>query len=440
MRKRKNVSILACVCASMTFLSGCSVLGGNLLAKPATAEELSYTEYREENFVAFKDKAEQFSARLTSEMYARSNKDDNLSVAPMSVFMALALVSECASGETKTEILSALGLSKTAIETHLPILYRGLNVECNGAGYIREQTTGLLKTSNSIWIDASVPYNQSCVEKLANNYYCYPYQANFKKKNALANYAVRSFVKEQTKGLIDEEFNITEDTLFTFINTMYLKALWNAYGDKIPVTDETYDFVKRSGEVEKTKLMMREYLPGRAHESEKYTVFYTTTYNNFKLKFILPKDGYSVDEVFTSETIYEVNTIKEYNSVDDEKKEEYYTRCFFPQFEAECDEDITPVLKERFGLNSLFEWGRCEMNELSDAPLVCGKVRHITELEVDRKGIEGAAVTLMPMAGAPGPGEYTKVYFDFIVNKAFGFIITDSYGTTLFSGVVNELD
>jgi serine protease inhibitor len=60
---------------------------------------------------------------------------------------------------------------------------------------------------------------------------------------------------------------------------------------------------------------------------------------------------------------------------------------------------------------------------------------------VDRKGIEGAAVTLMAMGATSAPSdEYTKLYFDFIVDKAFGFIITDSYGATLFSGVVNELD
>ena len=299
MRKRKSISILACVCASATFLSGCSVLGGNLLAKPATAEELSYTEYQEENFVVFKEKAEQFSASLTSEMYARSDKDDNLSVAPMSVFMALSIVAECATGDTKAELLNALGVSENAIETHLPTLYRALNVEYNGAGYIREQTTGLLKTSNSIWIDESVSYNNACVEKLAKNYYCYPYQADFVKKNALANYAVKSFVKEQTKGLVDEDFNLDTQTLFTFINTMYLKALWNDRGKDIPLTSETYSFKERSGEIERTKLMTRGYLAGRAYESEKFTSFYTTTYNNFKLKFIVPKEGYTIDEVFT---------------------------------------------------------------------------------------------------------------------------------------------
>ena len=439
MRKSKAFSLIACVCSVTTFLTGCVSLGGTLLAQPASAEELHYTEYKQEGFIDFRTLAEEFSAKLVEGIYRRSDKDDNLSVAPMSVFMGLSLLSQCASGDTKTEILNALGVSENAIDTYLPTLYRALNVEYESVGFASTPTTGLLKTSNSIWIDESVSYKKSCVDMLANKYYCYPYQADFKKKNALANYAVRSFVKEQTKGLIDEDFNISDETLFTLINTIYLKALWNVYGDKIPLTIESYNFVERSGEVERTKLMQRGFIEGRAYEGEKYTSFYTTTYNGFKLKFILPKENYTIDEVFTAENVFEVNAVTDYNSVDEEKMEQYFTRCFFPEYEAECDENIARILMEDFGVNALFDWGRCEMNELTDEKVVCAKVQHTIKLSVDRRGIEAAAVTHIPGAGAPGPGPYTRVELDFIVDRAFGFIVTDKYDTTLFSGVVNEI-
>ena len=439
MRKSKAFSLIACVCSVTTFLTGCVSIGGTLLAQPASAEELHYTEYKQEGFIDFRTLAEEFSAKLVEGIYRRSDKDDNLSVAPMSVFMGLSLLSQCASGDTKTEILNALGVSENAIDTYLPTLYRALNVEYESVGFASTPTTGLLKTSNSIWIDESVSYKKSCVDMLANKYYCYPYQADFKKKNALANYAVRSFVKEQTKGLIDEDFNISDETLFTLINTIYLKALWNVYGDKIPLTIESYNFVERSGEVERTKLMQRGFIEGRAYEGEKYTSFYTTTYNGFKLKFILPKENYTIDEVFTAENVFEVNAVTDYNSVDEEKMEQYFTRCFFPEYEAECDENIARILMEDFGVNALFDWGRCEMNELTDEKVVCAKVQHTIKLSVDRRGIEAAAVTHIPGAGAPGPGPYTRVELDFIVDRAFGFIVTDKYDTTLFSGVVNEI-
>lgn len=57
-------------------------------------------------------------------------------------------------------------------------------------------------------------------------------------------------------------------------------------------------------------------------------------------------------------------------------------------------------------------------------------------LAVDKKGIEGAAGTIMPGGnGAPQPTEK----YDFVIDRAFGFIITDSRDITLFSGVVNKI-
>jgi serine protease inhibitor len=116
MRKKKWFATCAMAFAVMTFSSSCSGIGGDLLVKPAKAESLEYTAYNEESFLSFKSQAEQFSAKLASGIYQRSEKDDNLSVAPNSVFMALSLVAECAGGTTKSELLNALGVSEDAIK------------------------------------------------------------------------------------------------------------------------------------------------------------------------------------------------------------------------------------------------------------------------------------------------------------------------------------
>ena len=36
-------------------------------------------------------------------------------------------------------------------------------------------------------------------------------------------------------------------------------------------------------------------------------------------------------------------------------------------------------------------------------------------------------------------GEYKEVYEDFVVDRAFGFVILDPYGTTLFAGTVKTI-
>ena len=66
---------------------------------------------------------------------------------------------------------------------------------------------------------------------------------------------------------------------------------------------------------------------------------------------------------------------------------------------------------------------------------------HKTKLKVDEVGIEGAAVTIMMMCESAAPSEdpIKYVYHDYIVDRSFGFILTDSKDITLFSGVVNKI-
>ena len=57
-------------------------------------------------------------------------------------------------------------------------------------------------------------------------------------------------------------------------------------------------------------------------------------------------------------------------------------------------------------------------------------------MTVDKSGIEGAAVTLV---GDTEGAEDKIVFEDFVLDRAFGFVITDSRDITLFSGVVNKI-
>ena len=68
----------------------------------------------------------------------------------------------------------------------------------------------------------------------------------------------------------------------------------------------------------------------------------------------------------------------------------------------------------------------------------CYKIQHVTDLTVDRKGIEGAAVTVAAV-GAESAEMYETVREEFVVDRPFGFILTDTYGTSLFSGAVYSI-
>ena len=188
------------------------------------------------------------------------------------------------------------------------------------------------------------------------------------------------------------------------------------------------------------ELLTGYYRDGKPFATDSFSGFFTTTHNGYKLKFLVPNDGYSAGEIFTEENLEMFGSLTDFNAVDEEQKIRYHTRCLFPEYTANYDNDVTEVLQENFGINDLFQEEHCDFSALTtDSPAYCSGVTHSVSLTVDKRGIEGASVTVMVGATSPGPDEYTDVYLDFTVNKAFGFILTDSHGTMIFSGVINNV-
>lgn len=423
--KRRIKVVLALLCAVICGLPliACNVGKSTALGKPQPVMDISYNERTDSDFVAFKRTVEKFAADFAASAYEAYQSDKNFSVSPISVYMALSLAAECASDDTRAELLSTL--------------YRSLAIECKQGGTV----TSVLNLTNSIWVNKGTSVNQPCIDTLSNNYYAYSYSADFAKDNANANKAVRKFVKDQTKGLIDKDFKLDKDTLFTLINTLYLKTIWNTNGKDLPFAQNEYTFTAKDGTKTQSKLLQGYYNGGRVFETDTYSTFYTSTHNRYKIKFILPKDGYTVDDIFTADNISAVNAISDYNSYDKENNVYYETRCIFPEYKCSYDGDIMSILKNKFGINKLFlnpEYTSdgCNLSTLTDEPCYCSKIQHVTDLTVNKTGIEGAAVTVMigPTSACPA-----EIKLDFVIDKAFGFIITDSDNITLFSGVVNKI-
>ena len=425
-------ALSACACSNDNVIGKSSVLG-----TAATAQPLSHAQNINPAFCSFKSGVEDFSARFAAATYSGKN----YAVSPVSVYMALALAAACADGQTKTEILDALGTDGNSLAADVSLLYRSLNYEYSVYdSYDGKKLTGMIKLGNSVWVNSGTSVKQSCIDELAEQFFCDSYSADFSGDNKAANQAVRDFVSEQTKGLIDKDFELDTSTLFALINTLYLKDVWRSLGEDLPMTNPMTFSGKNKDKT--VKFLSGYYNNGRALVTEEYSAFYTATAHGNKIKFIVPNDGYTIDQVFTAENIFTVNTYAfGDNAVDHDNKLRYHTHCLFPEYKAKFDDDVAPVLKKDFGIKQLFDANACNLSLLTDNRAFCSKVRHVTDLTVNKKGIEGAAVTVEQMAGSgmPGVDEYEDVYLTFTVDRSFGFIITNSYDTTLFSGVVTDL-
>ena len=414
--------------------------------------ELSYIDRQEPTYVDFLKKLNLFQANLSEELYLEyGEKYDNICVSPASIYMALALAVECSNLNTRAELLNALGMTYDEVKTYTKKLYAQLNNEYTTRGLLdQEKAKALELLTNSIWFEESIELKEVGLNNLANDYNCSSFSAPFSKNNNAANKAVRDFVSKNTKGLIDRNFGLSVDTLIALINTLYLKEIWNDDGDDLPFTKDEYTFTSYDQNTKDLKLLQGYYNQGRVIEEEMYTHFYTKTNHGFKIKFIVPNDNYTVDDIYNKEVLAYVNSIKDYQGVDDEARKIYSTRVFFPEYKAEFDEDIKNVIKNKFNVNDLFDYKKCDFSNIIDEQeyldkyegIYCSKIIHQTVLEVNKKGIEGAAVTVIAMDGATsdGPGEdYERVFLDYIVDKSFAYILTDSNDVVLFSGVVKKI-
>ena len=435
MKKSFKFIAAACSMAAITLLAACG--SGGPLGKPIVTP-LSYEERKEAAFDDLKESAELFASQFSAAVYSTQTEGKNFVVSPVSVYMALALSAECTAGDTRDELLSALNVTYPVLKGQFSDFYRSILAEYKG---YEGDVSGRVDLSNSIWLDTSMQPKDECIQTLTDEYLCYSYAVDFAGNNKGANQQIRDFVKEQTHELIDQDFHLKEETLFALINTLYLKDMWSDGGKELSFTQKAYDFTQSDGTVQALNLLEGHYGRGRVCETKQFKHFYATTYNGCKVKFIVPKEGYTLDDVFTEETLAAVNSISDYGAEDTAKKIRYFTRCLFPEFSASYDQDVKPLLQSQFGVQKLFSGQECDFSTLTDTSAVCTKVQHVAKLIVDKTGVEGAAVTIgANEATSAGPDRYTNVYEDFIVDGAFGFVLTDRYGTTLFSGVINQLE
>ncbi|MBQ8406981.1 MAG: hypothetical protein IJY38_03580 [Clostridia bacterium] len=432
MKKIKTAVALCTAFVSTAAFVACATPNSTLLATPAAAAELSRAERVDLSFQSYLSSVENFAATFSPTAYSDLEEKGNFVSSPVSVYLALSLLAECTGTDTREEFLTTLGVTYEQLAAHSGSLYRLLN----GTHKNGNKTVGLIKATNSVWIDDSITAKESALNALADNYYCYAYSANFKTENESANAAIRKFVKQQTNGLIDKNFNLSTETIFSLVNTLYLKDGWNQFGRDLEKTEEPYLFTQSDQSTVEQKLLQGYYENGRVQEGESYKTFFAATSHGYKLHFILPKDGYTADDVFTKEVLSELKNL-DYGAYDEESNTYYFTRCLFPAFDAEYDKEINSILYS-LGIELAFQPKSADFSPFTNEQSFVETVKHVAKLKVDEEGIEGAAVTLAGVAGtAVAPA--IEIYEDFAVDKAFGFVLTNPYGTTLFSGVVNKI-
>ena len=397
-----------------------------------------WSNIRTDEFTEFASKVTTFSNNASAAIGAKS--DGNTVVSPLSVFMALAMAAESADGDTRKEILDVMGITYEELNANIRSVCYLCN-QCLDRGLSSSGGKNQIKSVNSLWVKDGIKVKGEGVNALTSKYFTDLFYMKFNETDV--NKIISSYISNETEGLLNPKLEINPETFLVLMNVVYLREIWNEYANDLSLTDKNYNFVNYDQSKTNTQLLQGYYNSGKAIDTEKFRKFYTTTYGDLSLTFIVPKDGYTLDDIYTAEQLNNPTPYTMVDTISDpEVNYRFHTRCFFPEFKASFDGYLENTIKA-MGVKKFFTRFECDFSHLTDEGVYCDKIRHVAQLEVNRKGIEGAAVTIEEMRGQTannGPAEkiWKDVYEDFIVDRNFAFIIQKN-GLPIFTGVVKTI-
>ena len=420
---KKIFTFLLMIITSLTFVAckntpGLTTSKSNLLNSVRYSSSGSNTKIDDEEYL---QKLYEFSNTIYQ--MTSTYEDGNYALSPLSIYMALSVLHSLGDDGVKSDIETLFGMTAEDLDK-TGSLFLSLIRELKEKDFDgNENVTSKLDLTNSIWIDDQIKTNQNALDRIAEDLFCYAYQTPFSSNVAQANKDIHDFIYEKTNGLIDSDFELDEQTLFAIINTLYFKDCWGF--DDLPT--ETLQFNTNKG-TKNCEFLKANYISGDVAETDYSYYLYATTKQGYKIKFIVPKENHTLSEAMSARNLNEVNSRKNYVN---EKEKDIYTRCVFPSFRIESETKLKDILMQNNYLGNAFSG---YTSDLMDRSLVVSEILHKAVVNVDKKGIEGAAYTIIfTKETAATPHKNTK---DFVIDKNFGFLITTEDDIILFEGQV----
>lgn len=390
---KRALSLLLVSALSLSLLAGCSA-AEQLSAEPIslTAQELSAHGPDTQNAC---DALSAFGLELL-----RNTKQagESTLLSPLSVILALSMATNGAEGETMAQFQETMG----------GVSLEALNAACQSLLSDYRQLGGSTRASiaNSLWVDPEGQIFGEFTGRCMGIYGAEVFQGELSSSGIVND--VNRWVSKQTKGLIPElvQQPFPEDTAALLVNALYLRNTWELEFD--PISTYPRKFTHSSGQVEQMDFLHHStdllYLQGEGAQGV------VLPYDDGRLAFaaILPDSpdlGGWLDSL-------NGNALSQLVQGADEQR---FLHLAFPKFEAEWSGSLQEILKD-MGLEDAFTPGQADFSRMGDHPngYYLSEVIHAAKLQVNEKGTEAAAATLVATGdgAAPPPAEGIKLLLD----------------------------
>ena len=344
-------------------------------------------------------------------------------VSPLSVALALSMTANGADGNTLAQFQEVLGGGVDLEE---------LNAAC--AQYLSDYQ-GLLGSSqcriaNSLWKDHSGGIYEDFVSKCRGYYSAQVYEAELSEPRIVDD--LNGWVSDKTNKMIPQIIDqpFPEETACLLVNALYLKNSWLSEFD--PLSTHTMDFHHAGGPDSQVEYLRKfdtqlSYLQGKGAQGV------VLPYDDGRLAFVAILPDLYPDSPDFGQWLnnLEGNSLSQ---LINNREDAIFLSFAMPKFSAEWKgnlEDTLPLL----GLEDAFVPGAADFSSLGDSPegYYISQVIHATKIEVNEKGTEAAAATVV--AAESGAAAPPQEGITLILDRPFLYGIVDLYtGVPLFLG------
>ena len=371
-------------------------------------------------------------------LHLLGEEEENAVMSPLNIFMATAMLGEVAGGESRQEILKALGVESP----------EALRQKARGVWELCYYDNGKEKIipANSLWLSNDWDYHPETVERLAREYYASVFQG--KMGDPEYDKLLQDWLDKNTGGLLTErirQLSFKPETALRLISTLYLQTKWAVPFD--PAENRELPFHGSQGEQTAT-FMHRNDCTRRYLYGDKFIIIPLTTFEG-TVWFFLPDEGISLEDMMREDAfkafLEEPGDANYYQY--NEARDAFLPRTYrgvtagdsikinlsIPKLDISSQMDLKESLKA-LGIRRCLEAGKADYSPLlKGGTAFLQEASHTSRLIMDEEGVTAASYVDYLSGAALPPQEE----IDIVLDRPYFFLIT-SRNLPLYAGVVNQ--